>query len=859
MSNGAVNSGDAHALTRNILEQLRSPEQLDDHPWAAKRFVREAVSTHPVLMNKSAGFQLAFAVGELFRKMLPGVAPKRGKRLDTQWGAFGILAANYFAPFLFGEPYPVSLRDAWGKIDEAILTFRFGKDGLLTLSEEDINRYKLVGDELEVAPLSTLSDWQRKGVELLAEAIAAREAHLDHQAEMAAASPMAELTEAEESKTPRRKKTQSKTHAWLGLALGLLLLVGLVLLGVKAYRVYQLALVTQSDLNRLKSMASLPVDSAKLKNAGGLLQDIARDIANLQNETASYLRTFGAGLRWVPQYGEDIAAAADLLDAAGQFVAATQTLYAVGFPIYQGIEKDRSSLNPQKLTALLVEAQPQLAQARRELDLALALWNKHDLQKFSPRTRSLLSQVDQPIDLLDKGLSLAIGLPGLLGASSDGLKTYLVLLQNEDELRPTGGFITAIFKVVVKDGSILSLDFEDTEKQEDWTLPYPDAPWQMRDYMGIPVMVLRDANWFTNFPTTVSWVEFLYAYNHQHSLDGVIALDQQVLVALLSVTGPINVQYSEVPVTSANVITFMRDAKTPPFQPQPTDWTRKSSIKNIGNEIIKKLTANFGALDWQKLVEMVVRMLNERHLLLQFDDKSVAALLAELEWDGGIHPGNGDFLMVVDSNIGYNKANPVVETLYTYDVDLTQPQAPESILVVSQANASPSTRSCVQYGGATPEDNRYPIYHCYWNYLRVYALTGATLTDATPHQVPADWMILQQSIPARVDTLDEKITGVQGYGTMVVVPGGQTYDTRFTFALPARVVSQQAGTKSFTYSLKLKKQPGTSVVPVVLRVHLPPSARVDAVNLKAVMDGANLLVETNLRTDINLTIKFTLP
>ncbi len=57
---------------------------------------------------------------------------------------------------------------------------------------------------------------------------------------------------------------------------------------------------------------------------------------------------------------------------------------------------------------------------------------------------------------MDEALSVGLSLPGLLGASSEGPKTYLILIQNGDELRPTGGFITAVGKVVVWNGQVIS-------------------------------------------------------------------------------------------------------------------------------------------------------------------------------------------------------------------------------------------------------------------------------------------------------------------------------------------------------------------------------------------------------------------
>jgi len=67
-----------------------------------------------------------------------------------------------------------------------------------------------------------------------------------------------------------------------------------------------------------------------------------------------------------------------------------------------------------------------------------------------------------------------------------------------------------------------------------------------------------------------------------------------------------------------------------------------------------------------------VASLNEHHLLLKFDGPSMTDILARHRWDGTVRPKKGDFLMAVDTNVGFNKTNAVVTSTMVYDVDLTK-------------------------------------------------------------------------------------------------------------------------------------------------------------------------------------------
>jgi hypothetical protein len=105
----------------------------------------------------------------------------------------------------------------------------------------------------------------------------------------------------------------------------------------------------------------------------------------------------------------------------------------------------------------------------------------------------------------------------------------------------------------------------------------------------------------------------------------------------------------------------------------------------------------------------------------------------------------------------------------------------------------------------------------------VYVSKDARLINATPHEVPAEWMLLKQRVPAQVDTL-EQINGAQGYGTLLVVPNGQTVETAFDFALPASALTSDG--KAFTYNLLVPKQSGTNATPFNLTIELPSGAEV---------------------------------
>ena len=836
---------------KSILENIHHPDRLDDHPWVSRGFVKDAVRRTEGLGSESPGRQLVAALAEVFPRTQPSVPPRRGKRLDTRWGEFGLLAALYFAPLRLGLPAPSSLRDAWGRIDPSILFYVFGRDGN-GLSDKEIETYRLVGGEPEVAATSTLSDWHCKGIEKLAEAIDLHDGRLDLE-RPSVRGPLALPPKVTLERPEPRKEWILLRKAILPLLL-IGLLMALTLGGYKANRIYRSAMPLREDLSQLQALRPADMNLKKVESLGPLLSRSRRDLEALSGEVKPVL-WLGDWLGWVPVYGGDLRASRDLLKLTDLLLQSGEGSYAALQPLLAALN-DGSHPDPAHMVSLLNEAQPQLLQARRSFEQALGVRSGLNVEGLSPQARALLEgKLDPLLPLMDDGLRSGTALPRLLGAASDGPKTYLLLAQNEDELRPTGGFITAVGTLVVQNGTVLRVSFADSGDVDNWAHPYPQAPWQLERYMNSPVLILRDANWFPDFRTSALYAESLYAYRYSHSVDGVIAFDQHLLVTLLEATGPIQLDGERQSIDARNVIAFMRASKSPPEgQPLPADWKRKGFMDRIAKALLVKLFEG-REFSWEQMGSVLLQGLDQGHLLLQFDDPELTAVLARRGWDGALNDPGGDFLTVVDANIGFDKTNAVVETALIYDVDLENLDRPVGALTITHQNHASSGVECLQWGTERPAgEENYPIDDCYWNYMRVYVPSGATLLDATPQHVPDEWMVWSDGLDAPVDQLDEELEGLQGFGTLMVVPGGSTQLNNFRYQLPEGALTGDG--KQTRYRLQVKKQPGTIAIPLTIRIHLPAGAVLESASLPGLRQGSDMLIETDLSTDADLEVVF---
>jgi hypothetical protein len=461
---------------KEILESIHNPAILDSHPWTECFFVQDIIGSHPNLDNQSSANQLLIAIAELFYETMPLSPPKRGVRLDARWSKFGLLAAKYFSPILFGNPAPASFQDAWEKIDQSILLF-VDRDDETELSDEEIEHYRLIGNEPEVTPFSTLSDWHRKGLQGLLEFIQVRENFLS----------ISRSVEENNSKPAATSSPSKKTwKRFLGGSVGLLFLALLFFGGRKALATYNAGMLVYEDVMQLQgSIDPLPALD-EIGGIGPLLEDLQGDLASFRQEVDPFL-WLTPNMNWVPKYGCEIASAQEFLDMATSLTDMSVVSYRAGQPFLRVLKSDAAELSPVILTEMLVQAQPQFLSAQISLDSTLVARERINTECLSPYVYEILvDKIDPLLVLANDGLIFAVEFPRLVGATSEGPKTYLLLVQNEDELRPTGGFITAASTLLLQDGQVGSLNFENSGDLDDWSKPYPVAPWQLQHYIVLP-------------------------------------------------------------------------------------------------------------------------------------------------------------------------------------------------------------------------------------------------------------------------------------------------------------------------------------------------------------------------------------
>lgn len=132
--------------------------------------------------------------------------------------------------------------------------------------------------------------------------------------------------------------------------------------------------------------------------------------------------------------------------------------------------------------------------------------------------------------LLLSGRDLVSRLPLLL--SGEGVKTYLVLMQDTQQLRPTGGAINKIVLLSFQNGKLVNTQEIQTEELDKRLTGQISPPAALGKYLKTTQWLSKDSNWDPNFVVSAQRAEWFLENGLSQKVEGVVAINQPLVVPL---------------------------------------------------------------------------------------------------------------------------------------------------------------------------------------------------------------------------------------------------------------------------------------------------------------------------------------
>ena len=410
-------------------------------------------------------------------------------------------------------------------------------------------------------------------------------------------------------------------------------------------------------------------------------------------------------------------------------------------------------------------------------------------RKIKGNVASLVDTIDGVAQTVKEVKPIITHLRPILGIPEK--KEYLLLFQNDAELRPTGGFLTAYAILSVENGKFStsnSYDIYNLDDQFGNRLPAPDS---IKDYhKNVFYWHLRDMNLSPDFK--VSMDTFLENYGKiadKDQLDGVIALDTKLLVSLLEVLGPVGVpgfgNFSAKNDDRCDCPQVFYELEV--YADRPVN-TLKEARKGIIGPLMHSVLLNIMGSPkktWPLFMNTLFANISEKHLLLYFFDEDIQSTVETLNASGRIKEYDGDYLHVNDCNFAGAKSNMFIQESFVQDIEIGSDGSVTKTLTIDYKNPAPPSNCNLEAGELC-------LNGLYRDWVRVYVPQGSELIEASGSEI-------------EVKTYDDlgKTVFEAFYGdSSPLRPEGKA-QLVFKYKLPFTVNNSQS------YKILIQKQPGT--------------------------------------------------
>lgn len=346
-------------------------------------------------------------------------------------------------------------------------------------------------------------------------------------------------------------------------------------------------------------------------------------------------------------------------------------------------------------------------------------------------------------------------------------KNYVILLQNDYELRPGGGFITGYGTVDTLLGIPKNINFHNSyeiDTAQYVTPPYPHEELLKNEwYEGYS---FRDANWNPDFEkAAIELIDFYKQKFPKAEVDGLIVVNFSLIENLIDELGGVELDgkmltkenlFSELEFEVNNIDRHNVEALT----------ARKNILADLSVLLRKKIKRHPF-----KAKRVLVKALHEKDLYIWLKDRNLQQKVIKKGWANAMKlPERSDFLAVNLANLGSKKADRYLQTQVHYYANLTK-ELPEITAEVT-----------IRFPGFTNEfsDN-------YKGYLRLYVPKNAEVTEMP------------------VDSKRESLDDFEVIGTQVILPAGSKMTLTYIYTLPRTTFLHGE------YKLRLIKQSGSEM------------------------------------------------
>lgn len=246
---------------------------------------------------------------------------------------------------------------------------------------------------------------------------------------------------------------------------------------------------------------------------------------------------------------------------------------------------------------------------------------------------ALIRQAAPTLDVVNRYMPTLLDMAG-----SNGTKTYLVIFQNNAEIRATGGNPAASMILTMTDGALgyadqaSSTTFYQAGTAGNVYSSIPEETTKL--YLSGFTRYSQDYTMSPDFPTTAQLFQDVWAATSGARFDGVISIDPTVLSHMLAVAGPATLSSGE-QVTAENAVKLvLSDA----YERFPNGRDSDAFFADVSKSVFGHLTT--ASWDPMAMLGALEQSAKEQRVYLSFTDPAAQELAVEMGVDGALPADN---------------------------------------------------------------------------------------------------------------------------------------------------------------------------------------------------------------------------
>jgi len=390
-------------------------------------------------------------------------------------------------------------------------------------------------------------------------------------------------------------------------------------------------------------LAEIENDLAILSGAGAVLETQTEDI-----QTGSRLISAG---KLIGESGEKFAIAANEISLAFSNWEIRQQAVSAG----ESVESFSAQLTSpiRKILAGFVELE--------NANTILQLVDSRNLPKnLQSKVSDAINKLNYFLDLAQPLTSALPEVPNLLGNKTP--RRYLLLFQNSDEIRPTGGFIGSVGILDLNDGFVSKFEIKDIYEIDGQLAEHLDPPEGFGFITGS--WGLRDANYHADFPITAEAADFLFEKAGFGSVDGVAAINSTLLTKIVALANGVQIDRLEEKITADDLnlaLEIIIESKV----------DGASAPKKILEEIWANLSKEITEISKRDLLILILNALHEKEIQFSSANSDLQKIATATGLSNEMQSAEGDYLFVVNTSLSGNKSDKFCENEITHSTEIS--------------------------------------------------------------------------------------------------------------------------------------------------------------------------------------------